>query len=321
MNYGNIENSLNNDYNNNSNYNYSLEISKDNCYINNNPINNYLSDNNSNYYNIDGENNDDFKKYRSKRNKLCNLNNPKLIQAYNEGYYGVNNVPKQYYIYPRFANYKPKEERNNEQFYEKQSTNNNYYILKSIENNNEYKSKHNNNINSFNNNTFKNNVNDELSSYLNYPYPYPKLINLSSNLFGKLHSIDSKQNSKLLNSNNYIINQNEENLEKEKKSQGINDISNQTFNKKEDKNLSNKASEKVIVSSNNKKNKEKFGKESNYQYDEIKNGEKRINNYDDYDLDNTGNFYYINNTITERSVPYKNIPDNISIDDEAEDKI
>ena len=307
MNYGNIENSLNNDYNNNSNYNYSLEISKDNCYINNNPINNYLSDNNSNYYNINGENNDDFKKYKSKRNKLCNLNNPKLIQAYNEGYYGVNNVPKQYYIYPRFANYKSKEERNNEQFYEKQSNNNNYYILKSIENNNEYKSKH-------NNNTFKNNANDELSSYLNYPYPYPKLINLSSNLFGKLHSIDS-------NSNNYIINQNEENLEKEKKRQGINDMSNQTFNKKEDKNLSNKASEKVIVFSNNNKNKEKFGKESNNQYDEIKNGEKKVNNYEDYDLDNTGNFYYINNNITERSVPYKNIPDNISIDDEAEDKI
>ena len=313
MNNGNIENSLNNDYNNNSNYNYSLEISKDNCYINNNPIKNYLSDNNSNYYNINAEKNDDFKKYKSKKNKICHLNNPKLIQAYNEGYYGVNNVPKQYYIFPRFANYKLKE-RNSERFYEKQSTNNNYYILKSIENNNEYKSKH-------NNNTFKNNANDELSSYLNYPYPYPKLINLSSNLFGKFHSIDSKQNSKLLNSNNNIINQNDENLEKEKKSQGINDMNNQTFNKKEDKNLSNKASEKVIVFSNNNKNKENFGKESNYQYDEIKNEEKRGYNYEDYDLNDTGNFYYINNTIIERSVPYKNIPDNISIDDEAEDKL
>ena len=313
MNYGNIENSLSNDYNNNSNYNYSLKISKDNCYINNNPINNYLSNNNSNYYNINGENNDDFKKYKSKRNKMCNLNNPKLIQAYNEGYYGVNNVPKQFYIYPRFANYKSKE-RNSEQFYEKQSTNNNYYILKSIENNYEHKSNH-------NNNTFKNNANDELSSYLNYPYPYPKLINLSTNLFGKLHSIDSKQNSKLLNSNNNIINQNEENLEKEKKSQGKNDMSNQTFNKKEDKNLSNKASEKVIVSPNINENKEKFGKESNYQYDEIKNSKNRVNNYEDYDLNDTGNFYYINNTITERSVPYKNIADNISIDDDAEDKI
>ena len=321
MNYGNMENSLNNDYNNNSNYNYSLEISKDNCYINNNPIKNYLSDNNSNYYNINAEKNDDFKKYKSKRNKICNLNNPKLIQAYNEGYYGVNNVPKQYYIYPRFANYKSKE-RNNEQFYEKQSANNNYYILKSIENNYEHKSKDSNNFityNGNNNNIFKNSANDELSSYLNYPYPYPKLINLSSNLFGKFHSIDSKQNSKILNSNNNIINQNEENMEKEKKSQGINDMNNQTFNKKEDRNLSNKASEKVIVFSNN--NKENFGKENNYQYDEIKNEEKRVYNYENYDLNDTGNFYYINNTITERSVPYKNIPDNNSIDDEAEDKI
>jgi len=319
MNYGNIENSLNNDYNNNSNY--SLEISKDNCYINNNPINNYLSDNNSNYYNINGEkNNDDFKKYKSKRNRMCNLNNPKLIQAYNEGYYGVNNVPKQYYIYPKFANYKSRE-RNSEQFYEKQSTNNNYYILKSIENNKVQGSKHNNNFNtySFNNNAFKNNENDELSSYLNYPYP--KLINLSSNLFGKLHSNDLKQNSKLISSNNYIINQNEENLEKVKKSQDINDNNNQILSKKDDKNLSNKASEKIIAFSNNNKNKENFGNENNYQYDEIKNREKKVNNYEDYDLNDTGNFYYINNTITERSVPYKNIPDNISIDDEAEDKM
>ena len=106
-------------------------------------------------------------------------------------------------------------------------------------------------------------------------------------------------------------------MEKEKKSQGINDMNNQTFNKKEDRNLSNKASEKV----NNNKNKENFGKESNYQYDEIKNKEKRVYNYEDYDLNDTGNFYYINNTIIERSVPYKNKPDNISIDDEAEDKI
>ena len=31
------------------------------------------------------------------------MNDPKLIDAYNEGYYGLNNIPKQYYIYPRFT--------------------------------------------------------------------------------------------------------------------------------------------------------------------------------------------------------------------------
>ena len=35
-----------------------------------------------------------------KNNKFCNLDDPKLIDAYNEGYYGFNNVPKQYYIFP-----------------------------------------------------------------------------------------------------------------------------------------------------------------------------------------------------------------------------
>ena len=31
------------------------------------------------------------------------MDDPKLIDAYNEGYYGFNNVPKQYYIYPKFS--------------------------------------------------------------------------------------------------------------------------------------------------------------------------------------------------------------------------
>ena len=210
MNYKNIDPIYNN------NDNDSFENSNDIFYINNNPINKYynsdLSDNNSNY-NIKN------KKNKSKNTKI-NLNNPKLLEAYNEGYYGVNNVPKQYYIYPKFSNIENNkkqkevtkqnvnpslennilnqnmnkiEEKNYDIIYNKNISKNNnlsYNNYNNINNanNNNFNTVNNNYINSLNNNNFT-------SSYANYPYPYLKLINISNNLFGQFHSPNSNLNS------------------------------------------------------------------------------------------------------------------------------
>lgn len=309
---------LNNDYNN------SFENSKDNCYINNYPIKNYLnngiSHENSNYYNIDGEYQNEFKKNYNKT-RICNLNDPKLIQAYNEGYYGVQNVPKQYYIYPKFSNY----DLNNEKY---KSYNNNFG--NSHENN--YDIFYNKNQSKYFNNNLKNSSNnknyDTLSSYANYPYP--KLINISSNLFGIFHSTNLKQNNELenlaTNSSNKVVNKNDELKEKEiQNKNNINDmnknLSDITFKNKENKSI--KSSEKIIVEKNNEKNEEnknistKINKIDNYE-----NNTKLNNNInDDYnDIFDSGNFYFINNSATNRTVPYKNLPDNISFDDEEEEE-
>ena len=40
---------------------------------------------------------------------------------------------------------------------------------------------------------------------------------------------------------------------------------------------------------------------------------------DNNDKDNA-NFYFINNTVTTRNVPFQNIPDDISIDDEEQEE-
>ena len=101
-----------------------------------------------------------------------------LIEAYNEGYYGITNIPKQYYIYPKFSNCEIKSKINNN----KQSLNNNKNLLL-LNNNIEKKI---NNINNPENNNI-------LSSYINYPYP--KLINISSNYFSQFHFSNSDNNS------------------------------------------------------------------------------------------------------------------------------
>ena len=178
-----------------------------------------------------------------KNNKFCNLDDPKLIDAYNEGYYGFNNVPKQYYIFPKFS----------KKFYNKnqeiEEPKNEDRISEIINKENYLNSM---NDDKFKNvSKFKNNINDNEFIYSYTNYPYPKLINISSNLFGLSHQLKSNyQNS--------------------------------------DKNLIN---EKEI--------------EQNLE-----------NNNDNDDDKDEGNFYFINNNVTARNVPFENIPDDISIDDE-----
>ena len=205
-------------------YNDSISNSNDNCFINSNPIDNYLNNglyyntkynNGSNYYNIDAKSKNQkyLKNIRPKKSKICNLNDPKLIEAYNEGYYGVNNVPKQYYIYPKFSNIEIKK---NQILTSKEKEG------KSFKNNISEINNKENNINNLYNNHLSKNINSNnniVSSYINYPYP--RLINISSNFFGQFHSSNSNTNI-----NNNMINKNEENTEKEN---NINDLYNKTF--------------------------------------------------------------------------------------------
>jgi hypothetical protein len=257
MNYENSEKYLSND---NQDY-YENSFSNNDCFINSNPIYNYNDINISklsNAISIKYEEKIKPKKKKNKIYKFCNLNDPKLIDAYNEGYYGLNNIPKQYYIYPRFTKkeyYKQKknleEPLNDIQIDDEINKENDDYINKS-----------NREFNNYNNN----NNNDEfISSYTNYPYP--KLINISSHLFGSIHS--SRQNPSYSKYNS--INNNNE-LDR-------------------NQNLSN----------------------DNFE----------INNFNINNEENTRekneNFYFINNTITKRNVPFQNLPDDISIDDGNEE--
>ena len=279
-------------------YNDSVNNSNDNCYINSNPIDNYLNNglyyntkynNGSNYYNIDAKskNQKKLKNIMSKKSKICNLNDPKLIEAYNEGYYGVNNVPKQYYIYPKFSNIEINKKPSTSKEKEKKSFKNNISEINNKKNN----------INNLYDNHLSKNINSNdniLSSYINYPYP--RLINISSNFFGQFHLSNS-------NINNNTINKKIENVEKES------NLYNKTFDIslkiKDNKNIKIKGFGKTIDHND-------FGNEK----ENIKNEFITDDNNDN--LNDTGNFYYINNTITKRILPYNNLPDNISIDDEEE---
>ena len=306
MNIEQNENLIENEFEN------SFKNANENCYINSNPIQSYLNNgllynsNNdkdyySNYYNINNQSKNHYKN-KYKQNKICNLNNPKLLQAYNEGYYGTNNVPKQYYIYPRFSNVELNK-RTISTSYEKNS----YTISNTLSNHNHnikdnnfdimYSKATQNNLNSLNNN---------ISSYFNYPYP--RLINISSNIFGKLHS--SIKNDNLTNSNNNKINKNEENNEKENQNENnLNDLYNKSFDIslkiKENKNIKLKGTGKIVQNDIDNEN-------------DIPLKDNNINeNYNN--LNETGTFYYINNNITKRTPPYNNMTDNISIDDEEDD--
>jgi hypothetical protein len=221
------------------------------CFINSNPVSNYMN-----------EFKTKLKKY--KYNKICNLDDPKLIDAYNEGYYGFNNVPKQYYIYPKFS----KKEYFKNQKYLKEPKN--YYRICELinkENNINYINDEKNAIdNKFQNNNDTNdnfyNINYDKFVYSYTNYPYPKLINISSNVFGTSHRI--KSNYEILN--NKLINNNQ--IEDDENIQEISEVEN--------------------LNDNN-------------------------------DKDNA-NFYFINNTVTTRNVPFQNIPDDISIDDEEQEE-
>ena len=249
--------------NNEESINENSELKND-FFINSNPIYNYINTNLSQISNNNATENEQMKKSKKKKFKnyqLCNLKDPKLIEAYNEGYYGFNNVPKQYYIYPRFS----KKEYNNikiqnsneivtDSLYEKINKENNRFIV----NNNRLEEVMTKNYkNSYKNDNIEN---DEfISSYINYPYP--KLINISTNLFGSSHNIKPSRSN---------LNQN---------------ITNNNNEKENNQNISN-----------------------NY-----KSKNKNI----DCDTDeDSGNFYFINNTITTRNVPFQNIPDDDSIDDD-----
>ena len=249
--------------NNEESINENSELKND-FFINSNPIYNYINTNLSQISNNNATENEQMiksKKRKFKNYQLCNLKDPKLIEAYNEGYYGFNNVPKQYYIYPRFS----KKEYNNikiqnsneivtDSLYEKINKENNRFIV----NNNRLEEVMTKNYkNSYKNDNIEN---DEfISSYINYPYP--KLINISTNLFGSSHNIKTSRSN---------LNQN---------------ITNNNNEKENNQNISN-----------------------NY---------KSKNENIDCDTDeDSGNFYFINNTITTRNVPFQNIPDDDSIDDD-----
>ena len=296
-------------------YNDSFSNSNDNCYINSYPLNNYFNkglyynsnfQNDLNYYNVDNKKRNSFKIKNKKSSKMFKLNDPKLLEAYNEGYYGVSNIPKKYYIYPKFSNIELKKKTlscSKENQILKNGKENNIDIIF-----NKILTKNNYNSNNFN----KKNT---LSSYINYPYP--RLINISSNFFGQFHLSDSKNEN--LNSNIYnnsIINKSGEKNEKENQNENnLKEENNKeidiSLRIKDKKNIKIKGSGKIISNSS---------KQDNYTETKKENTKKIINiNDNEEDLNDTGNFYYINNNITKRNVPYQNIPDNISIDDQEED--
>ena len=275
----------------------SFSNSNDNCYINSNPIYNYLNNDltNNAYNKNENYSNRKFKKHKFKKYNLCNLNDDRLLKAYNEGYYGVNNIPKQYYIYPKFA--KIDENR------------------KTIANPNEKKDFNNEilckNIKNENNIEFdvgkKDNNNNFISSYSNYPFP--RLINISSKIFSQFH-ISQKENQNL-NINKKDNNIKEENLNENNIKENS---QNQTFDIslriKDGNNIKIKGSGKVIDLLSTHKEDIKNGKENEQENNKI--------DYEDEQND-LENFYFINNNITKRSIPYQNLPDNISIDDDEEE--
>ena len=254
---------------------YNEESNNENSYLNNdffinsNPIYNYINTNLSQISNNNVTENEQMikkKKLKYKNYQLCNLKDPKLIEAYNEGYYGYNNVPKQYYIYPKFSkkenNNKMAQKNNdviNDSLYEKINKENNRFIV----NNNKFEEVMNKNYKS----SYENDKIDNdkfISSYINYPYP--KLINISTNLFGSSHNIKTSRSN--LNPN-----------------------------------LTNNINEK----------------ENNQNNQNISNNNKSKNENIECDTDeDSGKFYFINNNITTRNVPFQNMPDDDSIDDEEE---
>ena len=161
-----------------------INNNEDDCIINNNPINYYLNTNSS-------KNTLKIPQNEINKTSIFSLNDPRLIQAYNEGYYGINNIPKQYYVYPNFCNYN-KTNKNNE----KKIINKNLIDEKIFQNVKERDNKKDNrNIKQF---------------------PFLQQINYSSNIFGKFHSIN------VYNNLDKILENNKKEIENEKSENSIN---------------------------------------------------------------------------------------------------
>ena len=289
-------------------YEESFRNTNENCYINSYPMNNYLNrgfsynsnnnkDYNSNYYNVNNKSDIHFKN-KKKHNKLCNLNDPKLLQAYNEGYYGKHNIPKQYYIYPKFSNIEL-----NKKAYTTSEEKKSYSINNTLSSDLNNKD---NNYDTIYNKVMQKNINNFkgfIPSYSNYPYP--RLINISSNFFGQFHP-SFKEGNLAISNNSNKINKNYENNEKENQNENIlNEAFNKSFdislNIKDNKNMKLKGKGKIIQNEIDNEN-------------EVPVKDNNIN--ESNNLNETGTFYYINNNITKRTPPYNNMPDNISIDEE-----
>ena len=217
--------------NNENQESYENSFSNNDCFINSNPISNYMNEEVSKMsksISVKNEKNRNNKIKKHKSYQICNLNDPKLIDAYNEGYYGFNNVPKQYYIYPKFS----KKEYNLNKNYLKE-TKNDYGITNIFNKENEGNIINDNKIeftNKFHNNLNENNknINNDEFIYTYSNYPYPRLINISSNLFGSLHQIKPKNE----NINNHYINNNE--IYANKNIQDNYEIQNADYNNEED---------------------------------------------------------------------------------------
>ena len=165
-------------------------FSNNDGFINSNPIYNYMKEEDSKLsksISMKKEVQENKVIEEQKNNKFCNLDDPKLIDAYNEGYYGFNNVPKQYYIFPKFS----------KKFYNKnqeiEEPKNEDRISEIINKENYLNSM---NDDKFKNvSKFKNNINDNEFIYSYTNYPYPKLINISTNLFGSSHNIKTSRSN------------------------------------------------------------------------------------------------------------------------------
>ena len=138
----------------------------------NNNENEFINDNNLINYNLNANSSKiTIKNPQIEKNKsiLCNLNDPRLIKAYNEGYYGINNIPQQYYIYPSFCNYNQSKRYN-----EKKIINENVIDTKIFRD-------------------LKERTNNNGYCFIKQ-FPFLEQIKNSSNKFGKFHSINVYNN-------------------------------------------------------------------------------------------------------------------------------
>ena len=192
-----------------------LNLKKANSYQNDfNTINYYL--------NTDSSKNKakNFKNEKIKNN-FINLNDPRLVQAYNEGYYGKNNIPKKYYIYPNFYNYNKSK---------------NYHEEKII------------NYNLIDKNNFRSlKKQNKSKDYCTIKkFPFLQQINHSSNKFGKFHSINVYNN----------LDKFFENRKKKNEDENLENSINVSMKLSDDKKLKIKGYARIIKNKDVAKNKE-----------------------------------------------------------------
>ena len=168
------------------------------------------------------------------KNNFINLNDPRLVQAYNEGYYGKNNIPKKYYIYPNFYNY------NKSKNYHKEKTINENLIDK----------------NNFRSLKKQNKSKDYCTTK---KFPFLQQINHSSNKFGKFHSISVYNN----------LDKFFENRKKKNEDENSENSINVSMKLSDDKKLKIKGYARIIKNKDVAKNKEIIddSEEDNENYD------------------------------------------------------